>query len=125
MMPRVSLSLSLFSFLSNVSRSVTLSHSLSLVVAKVKEAQRERAGSRTRERRRGSKQISVLPGRPPAKVCLGLEGMKEGGAHGWGGWYTEVGVMGNDVIPFLQANKTEWPVRSGSVRAVKFNKVVL
>lgn len=38
---------------------------------------------------------------------------------------TEVGVMRNDVIPFIPANKTEWPVRSGSVRAVKFNKVVL
>lgn len=35
------------------------------------------------------------------------------------------GLMGNDVIPFIPANKTEWPVRSGSVRAVKFNKVVL
>lgn len=35
----------------------------------------------------GSKQISVLPGRPPAKVSLGLEeGMKEGGATGWRWW---------------------------------------
>lgn len=40
----------------------------------------------------------------------------------WGG---AVGVMGNDVIPFILTNKTEWPVRSGSVRAVKFNKVLL
>lgn len=35
------------------------------------------------------------------------------------------GVMRNDAIFFILANKTEWPVRSGSVRAVKFNKVVL
>lgn len=38
----------------------------------------------------------------------------------WGG-----GVIGSDVIPFILANKREWLVRSGSVRAVKFNKVVL
>lgn len=35
------------------------------------------------------------------------------------------GGGGGDVIPFILANKTEWPVRSGTVRAVKFNKVVL
>lgn len=76
--------------------------------------------------RGGSKQISVLPGRPPAKVCLGLEGMKEGGATAWEGWCGGGGeVIGSDVIPFIPANKREWPVRSGSVRAVKFNKVVL
>ena len=34
----------------------------------------------------GSKQISVVPGRPPAKVCLALEGMKEGRTAGWEGW---------------------------------------
>lgn len=99
------------------------------MVAKVREAQRERAGSRKREGEGGSKQISVVPGRPPAKVCLALEGMKEGRAAGWEGWRGVGGgggdVMGSDVIPFIPANKTEWPVRSGSVRAVKFNKVVL
>lgn len=36
-----------------------------------------------------------------------------------------VEVEVGDVIPFIPANKREWPVRSGSVRAVKFNKVVL
>lgn len=95
------------------------------MAAKVRDAQRERAVSRKREGEGGSKQISVLPGRPTAKVCLGLEGM-EGGRGCWVGrvvWRWE--VMGNDVIPFILANKTEWPVRSGSVRAVKFNKVVL
>lgn len=55
------------------------SHSLSLMVAKVRKAQREREGGELEERERGgSKQIAVLPGRPPSKVCLGLEGMKEG-----------------------------------------------
>lgn len=34
-------------------------------------------------------------------------------------------VIGSDVIPFILANKREWLVRSGSVRAIKFNKVVL
>lgn len=45
-----------------------------------------KGGESEKRGRGGSKQISVLPGRPPAKVCLGLEGMKEGGAAGWEGW---------------------------------------
>lgn len=69
-----------------VSLALSLCPPPAVVVAKVREAQRERAGSRKREGEGGSKQISVVPGRPPAKVCLALEGMKEGRAAGWEGW---------------------------------------
>ena len=91
----LSLSLSLFIPL----QCLSLCHSArppSVVVAKVREAQLERAGSRKREGEGGSEQISVLPGRPPAKVCLALEGMKEGRAAGWEGWCGGGGVGGGD-----------------------------
>lgn len=45
---------------------------------------RNEKGRRVGERRGGggSKQIPVLSGRPPAKVCPGLGGMERGGATG-------------------------------------------
>lgn len=88
----------------------------SFVVAKVTEAQWE-----IMESERGSKQISqdVLLSR---FVSQAGQDRKEGGATALEGC---VEVEVSDVIPFIPANKREWPVRSGSVRAVKFNKVVL
>lgn len=76
------------------------------------------------ESERGSKQISqdVLLSRFVSQAGQDRTGRKEGGATALEGC---VEVEVSDVIPFIPANKREWPVRSGSVRAVKFNKVVL
>ena len=70
LMPRVSLAL-FFSFMCNVFCSVSLSRSLSVVVAKVRQAQWKKGGELEKRGWGGSKQISILPERP-AKVCLGL-----------------------------------------------------
>lgn len=68
-----------------------------------------------------SKQISVLTGVLFAKVCLGLLVEHAEGGGGYGG----MAVNEDDVILFCPANKRECPARPSSVRAVKFNKVVL
>lgn len=71
-----------------------------------------------------SKQISVLTGVLFAKVCLGLlvdRGVGRRVVLGRG----SVAVNEDDVILFHPANKRECPARPSSVRAVKFNKVVL
>lgn len=124
--PRVflSLCLSISVFLSSsITPLLHHSHHHSLCRGgKVRKVQWEKGGELGKRETR-SKQISVLPGRPPAKVCLGRRGHRVGRAV-WR-WEGGRGATRNDVIPFIPANKTEWPVRSGSVRAVKFNKVVL
>lgn len=85
-----------------------------------------------RLQRRNEKDIGVygvgeggLNKSPRTSSCQGLSlglDRKEGGAAALEDC---VEVEVSDVIPFIPANKREWLVRSGSVRAVKFNKVVL
>lgn len=65
-----------------MTHSINLLPSSLLVVAKVKEAQYKK---KARGKGGGSKQMSVLPECPDAKVCVGLEGIKEGGIGGWCG----------------------------------------